>query len=422
MKHTIKKVLIFFVLPVSVGLLLVEGIFSSKVQPGVTTNVPEVVQGVEIEELKETNSTQGIKSSGTVVSAETATISAKLMASVNRIYVSKGSMVKKGDPLIALDPKQVKSYQDQAVAQIQGANAAMSTLEHSIEVAKKDVDKSKLAVQQMQIKLDHMEQTYQRIEKLYHSGATSKQDYENTRTEYLAAKSSWLDAQKNLEQAKANLAVMAAKKGEATAEYQQAQAGFETANVNLQDATIKAPFDGIITEKLVNVGDMATPGTPLLSVEKAPYFLEVDIDERSVGQIKLGDQLPISIDALQFKGKGSVAEITPRIDPASRKFRLKLSLPANLHVTSGMYGQATLLGKGEESIYIPKAAVVSWSQFTGVYVVDQANIAHLTFVNLAASDQDQDQVEVLSGLKIGDRIVVKQVDRVRDRVKVVAQK
>lgn len=420
MKSSAKKIIIFFIIPVVVGLVLVEGVFSSKVQPGTSTLEPKVVTGVALEELQPKNSSLGVKAAGTIVSAETATISAQITASVNKIYVNKGSIVKKGDPLISLDPAQVQSYQNQAQAQISSANAAMNTLVNSIEVARTDVDKSQLALQQMKVNLDHVEKTYLRIKNLYNSGAASKQDYENANTDYLNAKSTWLDAKKNVEQAKANLAVMTAKKGEVSAQYQQAQAGFDTAHVNLQDATITAPFDGVITEKTVNVGDLAAPGIPLLYVEKAPYYLEVDIDERSMGQIKMGDSLPIAIDAVKFNGFGKITEIAPKIDPASRKFRLKVSLPPSLKVTSGMFGQAILKGTGEETITIPKEAIVYWSQFTGVYVVDQENIAHLTYVNLASTDRDQ--VEVLGGLKAGDRIVVKSVEKVQDKAKVVEDK
>ncbi|MGC5324660.1 efflux RND transporter periplasmic adaptor subunit [Brevibacillus sp. SYSU BS000544] len=414
------KILLYFVLPVSVGLFLLEGGFGAKIEPGTTQEEQQEVQGVAIKEVRQTNSGEGLQVPGTIVSEETAAVSAKIMAAVTTVHVKKGSLVKKGDPLVSLDPRQVRTYQDQAVAQVAGASAALQTLDGSIRVAQTEVEKAAVMEQQMKIKMNHAEQTFLRMKKLYEAGAASKQDYENAQTEFLAHERSWMDAGKGHEQAKANLAVTQAKKGEASAQYQQAQAGYNTANVNLQEAVLYSPFDGIVTEKMIDIGDMATPGVPLVTIERAPYSLEIDVDERKIGTVKVGEQLPVTIDAVQYKGKGNVLEITPRIDPASRKFRMKVSLPTDLQVTSGMYGQATIPGKAEDRIILPQTAILYWSQFTGVYVVDDKNVVHLTFVNIAPVDDKH--VEVLSGLQIGDRIVVHSLEKVRDKVKVVAQK
>ncbi|HJV46800.1 MAG TPA: efflux RND transporter periplasmic adaptor subunit, partial [Bacillota bacterium] len=269
--------------------------------------------------------------------------------------------------------------------------------------------------------------SFDRIKSLYESQAASKQEYDEANTNLITAQAALDKAQASVEYAKATLnqaqhAVDLAKSkiSETQAQVGQANASYESANVSVEDATVRAPFDGMVIDTLVHVGDMASPGTALVRIERAPYFLETYLDERKQNEIHIGDAVPVMIGALNRTMTGTIAEMTPHIDPTSRKFRVKVALSPSTDIISGMFGIVAFSDGGERSIFVPDSAIIRWTQFTGVYVVDEQGIAHLRFVNIG---RDQDHMsEILSGLNDGEQIVVSSIDKVVDKAKVVEEK
>ena len=188
---------------------------------------------------------------------------------------------------------------------------------------------------------------------------------------------------------------------------------------------VRAPFDGIVIAKLAEPGSMAAPGVPLLTVESSSDFrLEVQVDESKIGAVKLGETAPVVIDSLDEQAvSGKVTQIVPAADPSSRTVTVKIDLPsastlspktgnqdpAPGQMRSGLFGRAYFPLGQRETISIPKTAVLSRGQLQAVYVVGSDQLASLRFVILGAALGDQ--VEVLSGLQSGDRIVSQPGDR-----------
>lgn len=397
------KIILFLVIPVTAFLLILSGVFNHKIEPGTTEVNSEVIENIEVGEVTAKNYVSGSKVYGTIVSKEEAKLSAKMMAEVERIEVESGDKVTAGEAMIYLDKEQVQATLAQTSASIQSAKAKMQSIEETIKRLEATVEKA-------EANYNLQEKTYNRKKELYENGVISLQEYDMAETQYLAAKAQLAEAKASLETTKANRA-------EVQAALEQARAKYNEVNVTLKDATIRAPFDGIVIDTLVDTGDMANPGMPLIIVERAPYFLEVFVDERKKNQIKLGTKIPVTIDSLNKTVQGTVTEITPRIDPASRTFRVKIQLPNTVEVTSGMFGYAEFPESKTKNIFIPKSAVYYWSQLTAVYVVDEENIAHLRYVQLG--EEKGDEVEVLSGLNEGEHIVLNNVDKVKDLAKVV---
>ncbi|WP_027417202.1 efflux RND transporter periplasmic adaptor subunit [Aneurinibacillus terranovensis] len=427
------KLFIFLVIPVTVFLLLLGGAFTDKIKPGVAASeTPKEVRGVPVGKVSNNAYQAELSVPGTVVTKEETMVSSKLMAPVEKILVKKGQLVKQGQPLVLLDQAQVSTQANQAKAGITAAQVAQQSVEKSIELAQSGVLQANSAVQQAltgvqdaQARYQNATDVYNRSKTLFENGAISRQDYDNAKTNYDTAriavdkaKAALAQANDAVNQAKAAVGVAVAKRGEAGAQIQQAEAGYAVANVSVSDATIRAPFDGMVVDTLVHEGDMASPGTPLLTMEQQPYYLETYVDERKMEDIAVGNKIPITIEALHMQQTGTVAEITPHIDPASRKFRVKILLPQTDGLMSGLFGEAAFPDGGDQSIFIPQDAIVHWSQFTGVYVVDENSISHLRYVSLGRTSGPN--VEVLSGLKAGERIVTSSVDKVTDKARVVA--
>lgn len=399
------KVVIFLIIPVTGFLLLLSGVFNEKVSPGVSAVETKEIFDVGIEEVTKQNYQTGSSVTGTIVPEEQANTSSMLLAEVNRVLVKEGSIVKKGDAVIILDSAQVQAQVNQASAYIDAVKSQVKSIDETIGQVQIGIDQAKMTY-------ENDEKTYERIKTLYENGIASENDYDNIHTKYLLSESEF-------KKAEAALAVTKAKKGELTAQIQTAQVGYNSANVNLKNATLRAPFDGVVVDRMVDVGDMASPGMPLVTIETAPYYLEVFVNESQQANISIDDKVEVTIDSINETFQSIVKKISPRIDPASRTLKVEIQLPAEVEFSSGMFGHAVLNHIEAEGIFIPKTAIAHWSQITSVYVVDEQDIIHLRYVQLG--DEKGDFIEVLSGLDEGEKIITKGIEKAEDLAKVVSR-
>ncbi len=183
-----------------------------------------------------------------------------------------------------------------------------------------------------------------------------------------------------------------------------AEAALKEAQTMLNYTIIKAPFDGTITAKPASVGDLATPGRTLLRLESESSLQVItDIPEALVLSLSLGDQLPVEVEAAGVEVTGTITEIAPTADPASRTAPVKLHIPISDKVRSGQFARVSLPGSAGTAIMVPQAAVKPFGQLERIFVVDGDTI-RLQLVK--TGKHIDDQVEVLSGISGGDRVVV----------------
>lgn len=167
---------------------------------------------------------------------------------------------------------------------------------------------------------------------------------------------------------------------------------------------IAAPFDGVITAKRADVGDLAAPGKPLLEMEDpATLRLEADVPEALMGQIALGDRLTVRVPALGGVLEGTVSEIAPVADPNSRTFPVKVDLPVTAGLRSGQFGRLAVPMAEVEAIRLPARAVVVRGQMEITFVVTKGR-AQMRLVK--TGKHLQDEVEIVSGLTPGETVVV----------------
>ncbi|HEV2115609.1 MAG TPA: efflux RND transporter periplasmic adaptor subunit, partial [Terriglobales bacterium] len=185
----------------------------------------------------------------------------------------------------------------------------------------------------------------------------------------------------------------------------QAQATLTQAQTTLGYTRVRAPFDGVVTEKRADPGTLASPGMALLVVEDQRRFrLEASVDEGDIHLVKLGQGVPVTLDSLpgaHFSGR--VAQIVPAADPASRSFVVKVELPADARLRSGLFGRAHIARGQRQAILLPRSAVLDRGQLQGIYVIGDDKVATLRYITLGKADGEQ--VEVLSGLEGGERVV-----------------
>ncbi len=160
---------------------------------------------------------------------------------------------------------------------------------------------------------------------------------------------------------------------------------------------------------------------PLFTIEDTrSYRLEVAVDESDIRLVHMGQAAPVTIDALGSSPlPGKVAQIVPAADAASRSFLVKVQLPRESHLRSGLFGRAQF-SRGERSaLLIPRTAVVERGQLQGVYVLDANQIAGLRYVTLGKSVGEK--VEILSGLQDGEKLAAAPTDQELSGKKILVQ-
>jgi RND family efflux transporter MFP subunit len=184
-----------------------------------------------------------------------------------------------------------------------------------------------------------------------------------------------------------------------------AEAARDAAAALLASATIRAPFDGVVTERWIEVGDMATPGKPLLKVEDSRAMrLEVTVSGEEAGLVRAGQPVEAVIDALGPEPlAGTVAVIVPRAEAATQSVLVKIDLPSAAGVKSGLYGRGRFPVGEDRALTVPVSAVSSIGALDRVYVVDPDGVVHARLVRLGRAYGDR--VEVRTGLEVGERVL-----------------
>jgi len=287
---------------------------------------------------------------GTVRAVQQTSIMAEVMARIVAINVRAGQPVQKGDVLVRLDPEELQARLQQADAAVVAATAAR----------------------------DQAQTEWERVQGLYSQNAAAKIEFQRADT---ALKS-------------------------AEAELEQAQQIRQAAAKSLSYTTIISPFDGIVIDKQVEVGDMAAPQKTLLTMD-APTRMQLvaSVRESLIDRVQKDQKLPVFIDALQRRCQGTVTEIVPESDVASRSFLVKVTGPCPPDIHSGMFGRLLIPLDNEQWLVLPHQAIRRIGQLEVVDVLAPGT-TELQRRVVRTGRAHGDDVEVLSGLQAGEQVAL----------------
>ncbi len=365
---------------------------------------PSIVKGARVERVSMSPVEDYYEATGTARSKTTTVLSSKIMGTIISLRAREGDKVSAGQVLIEIDNRDANAQLQKAEAGLRQAQEGLAEVEQAINAAKS----AQAAAEANQRLADS---TYARYQSLAERKSVSAQEFDE-------AKAKQEMAEAEARRAADNLKMLAAKRQQALAGIDQAKAEIANARVFVSYARIASPISGVVVSKNTEVGSTATPGAPLLTIEdNSRYRLEVAVEESQLGKIGRGERARVRIGALGADDlEGDVSEITPVADPMSRSYTVKIDLPARQSLRSGLYGVARFASGQRQAILIPQKAVAQRGQLTGVFVVDDAGVARLRLVKTGKIYGEN--VEALSGLSDGERIVVDGVANLRDGVKV----
>ena len=349
-----------------------------------------VVRGVTIETIKPSSVEDFFAIAGTVKARRTAILSSKITGIIVAVSVNAGDKVRRGQLLVQIDGRELH-------AALASANAGLEEVNWAFKAGQ-----SALAAAQGQRELAAT--TYERYQALLAKDAVTRQEFDEVNTKFKVATAEMMRAEENLRSLEAKAS--------------QARARISETQALLNQTSVASPYEGIITDKTAEVGMLASPGIPLVAVEEqGSYRLEAQVGASQIQSVQLGNQVPVSIDAIDGELTGSVVEIVPAADPRSRTFTVKVQLPAHAGVRSGLYGKARFSTGKIELIAVSKGALLSPGELKGVFVVDGEGIAHFRLVTTGRTYGER--VEILSGLKPGDQVVTQGAERLTEGDKVL---
>ncbi len=322
----------------------------------------------QIVQSKEAELPVTLEATGTLHAHETATLSAQVMGRVEQVLVHEGDSVRAGQTLVVLDDSTLKSSFEQADAAVKAQEEQQSAAESNAELAASTLARYKQLQSQKSVSLQEMDEVTRRAE----------------------AAQAQLDAMR--------------------AQTQAMKAQQASARAMLSYTRIVAPFSGVITERMVDPGALASPGVPLLQMDSAgPLELDTTVAESAIASVRLGMKIEVSIDGATSDPTGTVSEIVPAADASSHSFLVKIDLPPAQDLRAGMYATAEIPTGTRQEVVAPRSAVVMRGSLACAYVLDSNNIAQLRYVTLGAAHGDQ--VEILSGISGGERLVDNPADR-----------
>jgi RND family efflux transporter MFP subunit len=313
----------------------------------------------------------GINASGQVEAIQSANISTRVMGYINKVHVKIGDHVKQGQLLFTVNSTDIQARRAQTDAMIAQSDAALQN-------AQKD---------------------YNRFTVLYKQQSASAKELDNVMLQYNAAK------------ANANAARQMRNE----------------VNAQLSYANVTAPFSGIVTQKLLDAGSMATPGMPVVTIEQSGSLqVSASVGESGIAAIKQGDQTTLNIKSINKTITGKITQISQSSQSSGGQYLIKISIPdkEKKGVYSGMYvnvnipvkGNMQTAASGENNILVPFESIVNKDQLTGLYTISINNTALLRWVRLGKSFGDK--VEVLSGLSKDERFIVRAEGRLYNGVAV----
>lgn len=376
----------------------------------------ESVTPVQIEMSKLGNVSSEAGFTAKLAPSQEVQLSPKLSGKITSLPVSLGKYVKQGETLFSIDEQDVINSIKQAEAAYEVAKASLNQAGNS---SSQGLEQAKNGLSQAQTALQDAERNQQRMQTLFNQGAISLQQYEQANTQLANARTAIANAQEGVKSANQMSAV-----GVSEASVKQAAVSLENARTQMGNAVVKAPFSGYISSVNGTIGQVASPQSPVVTlVNTNPLVVKANLSEQDITQVKVGHEVKVDITAIGKEMTAKVTAVSPVMDPQLKSYPIEISIPnpnnelkADMVVNMKLLGQS---GKGQEKVVVPRKAVFDRDGKQYIYVVE-GEVAKQ--IEVTTGEGSTEAIEVLTGIKADQQVVVKGQSLLKDGSKVTIQK
>jgi len=332
---------------------------------------------------------RSIPVTGTLAAQEQSTLSAKVPGRLQRLAVDLGSVVREGDLLAQVEPRDYELRLQQAGAALGQARVALGLpLEGEDDrIALDEVS----SVKQAQAVLDEAAQNRERVESLSKVGIASQAELDTVRASYTVALARHETA---LEEARIRLSALAQRRAE-----------HEIARKQLADASVRAPFDGAVQARSANLGEYVATGVPIVTLVKSnPLRLRLEVPERDSMMVRHGQLLQLRVEGDTNAYPGQIARLSPALSEQDRMLRVEANVPNPGNLRPGLFASASIIvDEHEEVLTVPTNAVVTFAGIEKVVVVQDGKALEK---DVNTGRRRGDRVEIVSGLGLGESVVL----------------
>ena len=352
MKKLIKIAAIIAAALIIIAVILYQtGTFrSNMISPGEKT-LSQAKSNAKLFKLTKTEIPVIYKTVGTVRSRDEIELSPRIIARITKITRRSGDSIKKGEILIQLDDSDLRAAESESAENLK-------VIKSALQLAIKSYKRQKILLERNVI------------------------------------------PKKTFEQAEQVLRSTMAREKAAKQAVRQAQA-------NLSYAAIKSPMDGIVSDRMDDPGDLASPGNIIMKIfDASRLMLYVPLRESLVKSVKIGDTIKFNVESLKRSFSGQVSEIVPAVDPGSRTFLIKICIKKNIKgLMPGMFGTVELkLGK-EKAYIVPSSAITRIGQLEYLTITHKKEASKILVRTVAGPKPNT--LRIVSGIDSDTEILVK---------------
>jgi len=330
-----------------------------------------------------------VLATGSLLAQEQATLSIKVPGRLHTIAVDLGSVVKKGDLLAQVDPKDYELRVKQAVAALAQSRASLGLPldggSDTVELEKTSIVKEAQAV------LDEAAKKRDRVVALNKTGIAAESDLDTAVAAYLVALNRYDAA---LEEAHTRMATLAQRRAEVA-----------IAEKQFEDTALRAPFDGAIQQRVAGLGEFLVAGTPVVNLVRTdPLRLRLEVPEREAGPVRTGQAVRLRVEGETNIVHGALARVSPAIVEQSRVLIAEADIANDGSVRPGLFVRAEIVTRERDpGLAIPANALIVFAGIEKVILAQNGKAAERT---VSTGRRSPGWVEIVSGLKPGDIVVV----------------
>ncbi|ABR34633.1 efflux RND transporter periplasmic adaptor subunit [Clostridium beijerinckii] len=397
----VKKIVIYAVIVIAVigcAAVAKTKLFTAKKEA--TTAVAASKTTVEVQIAKAQEKSLGDSYKATLEAYQQGIVTSKIAAKVVAVSVENGQYVNAGDTIATLDDQDIQNN-------IKTAQAQVEVSEQQVNSTQQQLNSSQVTLQKLQILMDDAQRNYDRQKTLFDGGAISKTDLESAEKALNTSKADYSSGLASIESAKASI--------------ESSKASLEAQKVNLQKAqndlantVIKAPISGVISDKTLNVGQMASQGAALAKVNDiSSVYATIQVPQEKITGVKIGQAATITVDGNDKTYDGTIEAMDSAADATTRVFNCKVKIDnGNKSLLPGIFGKVQLISEEKaQVITVPISALAGNEGDYSVFLNDNGTAKKQ---KITIGETNENNVEVTDGIKEGDQVICTNISTLQE--------